>query len=228
MDNSYLAIFLGLILISGISSIQYASGVSADMNGPDSPPVFFLEDSGAVTIVDTVELVPGAGPWIKHIEYIPTLTPIIEILTVGGSTPWCDWHESIDIPPTDGAAVYTMGGFDIDGGVATPIPGIAGTTSFDLVFSPCIMPGSTLTIKKAIESPSGITSTGHPGVAFLQIRQYPTGGGTAVGGEFIPIDATAVLIAGAQTNALSVLGAFAVIGAIAFVTLVISVKRKRN
>lgn len=36
----------------------------------------------------------------------------------------------------------------------------------------------------------------------------------------------AVLIAGMQTNALSVLGAFVVIGAIAFGTLYISVKRK--
>ncbi len=50
----------------------------------------------------------------------------------------------------------------------------------------------------------------------------------AIGGEFIPIDATAVLIAGIQTNALSVLSAFVVIGAIAFGTLYFSVKRKRN
>ncbi len=42
-----------------------------------------------------------------------------------------------------------------------------------------------------------------------------------------PEDA-AVLIAGIQTNALSVLSAFVVIGAIAFGTLYISVKRKRN
>jgi len=41
-------------------------------------------------------------------------------------------------------------------------------------------------------------------------------------------DATAVLIAGAQSNALSVLSAFVVIGAIAFGTLYISVNRKRN
>ncbi len=41
-------------------------------------------------------------------------------------------------------------------------------------------------------------------------------------------DATAVLIAGAQSNALSVLSAFVVIGAIAFGALVISVKRKQN
>ncbi len=38
----------------------------------------------------------------------------------------------------------------------------------------------------------------------------------------------AVLIAGMQTNSLSVLGAFVVIGAIAFGTLYFSVKRKRN
>ena len=49
-----------------------------------------------------------------------------------------------------------------------------------------------------------------------------------VGGGFIPIDTTAVLIAGMQTNALSVLSAFVVIGAIAFGTLYFSVKRKRN
>ena len=41
-------------------------------------------------------------------------------------------------------------------------------------------------------------------------------------------DATAVLIVGAQSNALSVLSAFVVIGAIAFGTLYISVNRKRN
>ncbi len=46
------------------------------------------------------------------------------------------------------------------------------------------------------------------------------------GGEFIPIDATAVLIAGIQINALSILGAFVVIRAVAFGTLYISVKRK--
>ena len=61
------------------------------------------------------------------------------------------------------------------------------------------------------------------GAAYFQIIEH-----TPVGGEFIPIDATAVLIAGAQSNALSILGAFVVIGAVAFGTLIISVKRKRN
>ncbi len=65
----------------------------------------------------------------------------------------------------------------------------------------------------------------------IQVLEENKNGGpsrTAVGGEFIPIDATAVLIAGIQTNALSVLSAFVVIGAIAFSVLVITVKRKQN
>ena len=49
-----------------------------------------------------------------------------------------------------------------------------------------------------------------------------------VGGEMMPIDTTAVLIAGIQTNAYSIFGTFVVIGAIAFGALVISVKRKPN
>jgi len=49
----------------------------------------------------------------------------------------------------------------------------------------------------------------------------------AVGGEMIPIDTTAVLIAGIQTNAYGILGTF-VVGTVAFGTLYFSVKRKRN
>jgi len=51
---------------------------------------------------------------------------------------------------------------------------------------------------------------------------------SSIGGDFIPIDATAVLIAGAQTNALSILGAFVAIGAVAFGVLAISIKRKQK
>lgn len=50
----------------------------------------------------------------------------------------------------------------------------------------------------------------------------------AVGGEMMPIDTTAVLIAGIQTNAYSILGTFVTIGAIAFGALVISVKRNQT
>jgi len=46
-----------------------------------------------------------------------------------------------------------------------------------------------------------------------------------VGGEFIPIDSTALLLAGAQTNAVWILSALAVIGSVAFGALYLTTKR---
>ena len=46
-----------------------------------------------------------------------------------------------------------------------------------------------------------------------------------VGGQLLPIDATALLVAGAQTNAVWILSALAVIGSVAFGTLYIKTKR---
>jgi hypothetical protein len=46
-----------------------------------------------------------------------------------------------------------------------------------------------------------------------------------VGGEFLPIDATALLVAGAQTNAVWILSALAGIVSVAFATLYIKTKR---
>jgi len=47
-----------------------------------------------------------------------------------------------------------------------------------------------------------------------------------VGGEFLPIDTTALLLAGAQTNAVWIMSALAVIGSIAFGALYITSKKK--
>lgn len=46
-----------------------------------------------------------------------------------------------------------------------------------------------------------------------------------VGGEFLPIDTTALLVAGAQTNALWILSTLAVIGSIAFGALYLTTRR---
>ena len=48
---------------------------------------------------------------------------------------------------------------------------------------------------------------------------------STVGGEFLPIDSTALLLAGAQTNAVWIMSALAVIGSIAFGALYITSKR---
>ncbi|MGQ0791211.1 MAG: hypothetical protein ACT4NJ_03195 [Nitrosopumilaceae archaeon] len=46
-----------------------------------------------------------------------------------------------------------------------------------------------------------------------------------VGGKFLPIDATALLVAGAQTNAVWILSALAVIGSVAFGTLYLKTRK---
>ncbi len=51
------------------------------------------------------------------------------------------------------------------------------------------------------------------------------GGGGPVGGELLPIDTTALLLAGAQTNAVWLMSALAVIGSVAFGALYLTSKR---
>ncbi len=78
--------------------------------------------------------------------------------------------------------------------------------------------------------PTGYSATGE--VEDHQFEIIADNGGpgprTAVGGIFEPIDTTAVLIAGVQSNALSILAGLMVIGAVAFGALYVSVKRKHN
>jgi len=48
---------------------------------------------------------------------------------------------------------------------------------------------------------------------------------TFVGGELLPIDSTALLVAGAQTNAVWIMSALAVIGSVAFGALYLKTRR---
>jgi len=84
----------------------------------------------------------------------------------------------------------------------------------------------------AIEPPDDIPSNNPPNAGHDEVVEIDAVkcyiSSNAVGGEMMPIDTTAVLIAGIQTNGYSIFGTFVVIGAIAFGALVISVKRKPN
>ncbi len=63
-------------------------------------------------------------------------------------------------------------------------------------------------------------TAGFGGAAYFQLTQHE-----AVGGEFLPIDSTALILAGAQTNAVWIMSALAVIGSIAFGALYITSKK---
>ncbi len=118
----------------------------------------------------------------------PTLVPgtpgadlvIVEHLTVGGDTPWYDWHEVI---VTNGfsfvdATVYAYGTTDVVDGLSVQMT--KGTNdsyhfnNLDLFFSP-LAPGTTITIVKTIRW-EGINWEGSSyfGSDFIQIRQFPT------------------------------------------------------
>jgi len=160
----------------------------------------------------------GASPVAVHEEWI-----------VGtGGPDWSDWHEKMFMSPdwkiidaivrtTASPGLCQTGPWTSILPITIPSP----TSELWIDLSPALQTGEVLCIWKLLEYQP--TSPPQP----FMIIEWPTIR-TAVGGEFIPIDATAVLIAGAQSNALTILSAFVVIGAIAFGTLYFSVKRKRN
>ena len=75
---------------------------------------------------------------------------------------------------------------------------------------------------------AGLAIFGEPTVAVCPVGTHGTPPNCIpdmVGGQLLPIDATALLVAGAQTNAVWILSALAVIGSVAFGTLYIKTKR---
>jgi len=210
--------------------------ISQIIDGDDGTSV-----SGTVGACDPVSSCPpivkdftfvgegSSNTFFLHEEW--TVAPFVNS---GPPLDWWDWHEAIQSPGWTFQAVQIEkvgagGNCPTVGAITNPLPSSVFMNGNQVVWIDfadnigLVQPGETLCIWKELIPPNpGFTGQ-------LLIYEWPTiHKRMAVGGEFIPIDATAVLIAGAQTNALSVLGAFVVIGAISFGALYISVKRKRN
>jgi len=216
----------------GLTETFDVNGFSGDVNLPPRGIVACDPVSSCPPIVKNINPFqdppqtppnPPAGSMTIHEEWINV-----------GSIDWVDWHEQIQLlPPGTGGWIFTSVQIsDCVGQMINKDSSISTDgTEVSLNFPP-VKNGERLCIwKDVVFDPNfGLPPTppqnNPPGP--LRILEWPTIRTMAVGGEFIPIDATAVLIAGMQTNALSVLSAFVVIGAIAFGTLYFSVKRKRN
>jgi len=235
---------LPLILL-GITDNAFAGFFQAGSNPSGSGGFNFPPESGDGPHsfsgdISACDPVTDCAPIVK--EFISSTNegfsgPIIihEDWEVGPGPPWWDWHEVIQTPgmeftqvqigSTNGASCPTANPADP---IPNPLPpgfitnnGQVIWIDFDQVPGVGLLqPGDHLCIWKEV-NPLTLQQQ-------LVIWEWPTIHKFAVGGIFEPIDATAVLIAGMQTNALSVLGAFVVIGAISFGALYISVKRKRN
>jgi len=244
VDLKFFSLIVGLILVSGLFSSPMAFGFIGASEGPGIPTITSDfdddddgdEDGNFIRSV-TIKYCPECGPWIKifNTGFVSTTNSFYLEETINvelndpGTVPISDWHE-IMVPtnPTAPDAIWGTSCTAPDGSTFSP-----NVMTPDGIFPPSMLsplgiwfdfppvpPGSSFTVFKCFE-----LITNFP----IEVHEWPTvPPRTAVGGEFIPIDATAVLIAGMQTNALSVLGAFVVIGAISFGALYISVKRKRN
>jgi len=237
---------LPLILL-GITDNAFAGSGQAGSNpagmGGDDITMFDTESPVFVSsTVSACDPVTDCAPIVKTFNFEGTTSSnliIHEDWTVGPGPPWWDWHEIIQTSPTAPQWQFTQVQIGSTNGAncptpdpANPIPnplppgfitnnGIEIWIDFDQVATVGLLQqGDHLCIWKEVIP---VTPQNQ-----LVIWEWPTIHKMAVGGIFEPIDVTAVLIAGAQTNALTILSAFVVIGAIAFGALVISVKRKRN
>jgi len=209
-----LSFLLGVILTASLPIAQIAFAIEAsDQPGPPTPdpgnPISDEDDAtldGIYQVGGPIVYNPAKGPWVKEFVFVPNGAPIREIsegLTVGvTSPPIADWHEVI----TSGNAKWV---FCPGGGTFPPIPptasgpfgsvtGMITTTSttddtlwFD--FSP-VLPTEVFSIQKCFEY-TAIS------ISLVVVEQFPTIKKVSVGGEFIPLDSTMILLAGTQTTA---------------------------
>ncbi len=70
-----------------------------------------------------------------------------------------------------------------------------------------------------------LSVSGFQEFADAMLAKFKVSVGTTVGGEFLPIDSAALILAGAQTNAVWIMSALAVIGSVAFGALYITSKK---
>jgi len=166
----------------------------------------------------TISFVPGAGPWVKALDVPPDLVfdILMEDIEVGAGPDWTDLHEEIQTPDwvfTDVTIVTNTGELHI-------IPG--PTTYVWVDFDNPLPPGTLIGIQKSL------SYIGDPilGSSIIVIWEYPTIDETGIGGETIPIDTAALLLAGAQSNAFSILGGLSVLGAAVFGAIFLLNRRK--
>ena len=168
-----------------------------------------------------ISFVPGAGPWVKFLDVPFGVSPqfqddLFEEIEVGAGPDWTDWHEEIQTPGWNfiSATITTS-----TGQVLNPPPG----PNIWVNFEPALPAGTTISIQKILEY-TGPTIIG-PSV--IELWEYPTIPEQGlIGGETLSVDATALILAGAQSNALALLGGLSVLGAAVFGAIFLLNRRK--
>jgi len=183
---------------TGSSPVTFHNVFSGPCNG--SPP----QDGCAEDIIETVTFCPTCGPWVKTFDAEDTfggpavngaVIHVHEFLTIQG-TDWSDWHERIITPgwiyvinPPTTPIITTPAG-------VTPTIVAMAPNELWIDFDPPLLESQQppqLTILKYMECtlPGGCNS-------IVVVEQFPTVE-IPVGGTMIPIDTTALLLAGVQS-----------------------------
>ena len=177
-----------------------------------------IEITSWIIDLTTISFVPGAGPWVKALDVPEGLffDLLFEDIEVGAGPDWTDWHEEIQTPDW----VFSEVEIVTDTGELHIIQG--PTTDVWVDFDNPLPPGTLITIQKSL------SYIGDPiqGSSIIVIWEYPTIDETGIGGETIPIDTAALLLAGAQSNAFSILGGLSVLGAAVFGAIFLLNRRK--
>jgi len=206
-----------LILVSGLLGAPMAFGFIGASEGPETTGGTItsdfdddddgVEDGNFIRTV-TIKYCPECGPWIKIFNtgfasitnsFYLEETINVELIDTS-SVPISDWHE-IMVPsnPTAPDAIWSTSCTAPDGStfspnVVTPDGTFQPTMMDDLGIwfdFPPVPPGSSFTVFKCYD-----LIINHP----IEVHEWPTVP-PAVGGEFIGIETTSVLAAGAQYTA---------------------------
>ena len=159
----------------------------------------------------TIKHDPNAGQWLKSLirDSAVTFFPktLIETIVVDPtSDPFSDWHETLDANPTQQPSCFvwsSRAGFfaqNLPPGTTLSVTFSPDRKIVDWAFDPPIPPGHEFSLFKFIDCDLAIG----PQALVIDVLQFPTvpaPDNGVIGGEIIPIDTTALLLAGVQTNA---------------------------
>jgi hypothetical protein len=231
-STQLLSATIALVLISGMAIPAFAN------NGSDDTGDYVAnsQDLATPSIVESVVTFDGCvGTPVVYVENGVTITSVGGTLdcTFSPATPnntpaaWMNGNPvRIDCPSTSSEIRLDQGDFNADADVSLMQSFNAANVLVDSDGENIPAPQTsmnTLTTSGQGTTYAILSSTGtFPNTLYVDNVVCVEG---IVGGEFLPIDATALILAGAQTNAVWLMSALAVIGSVAFGALYISSKK---
>ena len=227
INNRLLAGAFALVLISGLGMSQAFANPLSGAPGAPSPSVATPQGS---VVINFDGLTQGSVGTVFPHGGVTFSTTGIDMLVI---------PTSISTPPNGfGAHAVVIG--DFNGDIIVDLPSNTCANDFEVfMFDPPFqaqafgISGNLLTTIVGSSFAQTLSFAGFPVHSvvmtgtFYGIDDITFSPETCVvvGGELLPIDSTALLLAGAQTNAVWIISALAVIGSVAFGALYITTRR---